>query len=1191
MIREVQIVSVQFIIGPASADHTEELVNQANTWLESAADHEVFYLVPNHVKFETEINVLQELSQLPYYKEWDNMASMRLQVFSFSRLAWYFMQNTEAYQKQKLSQSGKYMILRRVLIEIEEELVLFKQEVNKPGFVDQLIAIFDELQEGFVTAEDLEETLSQLTTDNKDDDRQIKLRDIQLIYQVYTDKLIAEDLNGHDLLVSLAEHLQNKELKNIMFIVSGFSNFTAIEKQLIEQLMLISGELKIALVLDKAYVSKEPEPFNLFYNTGRLYQELFFMAQRNQVPVLIDKKIHLNNSADFSVLDSFWQESQKLAPVKKSEPINQEALKIWRCDDPFTEMMSVAKEIRHLVADKGYRYQDISVLTRDIDSYQKIMAPIFNANNIPYYINQEEEMKHHPLIEFISSLFNMNQHFYQYRDVLRFLRSELFSPESLVIEQEHEWEKHMLKLRQQVDYTENVVLAYGYSGTDWLKERDWQYIYYQYDEEEGKLDNDQLIQATSNHIRHLIREHVPVFFEELKQVKLGKEASLLFYRFLIQVGVEKQLYFMRDQELNKGNLVKSRNHEQAWQALITLLDEYTDLMGEEPFILDDFIQIIKTGMEGLSFSKVPTTLDQLMVTSMDLVRVKKSKVAIIIGATDQVLPRKIENKTLLTDEERGLLKESLPFDKYLKKDLTLDSAKEPFVFYLSLLSAKEQVILSYPKSSDNSKEIKISPYLSILKNQFHITEELKHAATFFDGRQVLADFSTDDVLLTQWISYKRFLTDEKQTTPWLFNQLEKRLLKELPLKTERLLSSLAHQNIPETLNEVSVDELYGETVYASVSKIENFHKCQYKYFLMYGLGLKERSQFELSPAATGDFFHESLDQFFKELIKRQLTLSQMTQKEVQELTQAILTNVLGEDKFTILNSTNRMNYIKYQLEKTIQRVGWSLKRQSDRSNMDVIQTEVLFGQALQDISLNSLDFEISHQKKLKVRGKIDRIDQMKVEEDIYLSVIDYKSSKHNFDFVDAYYGLALQMVTYLNVALENAVNLVGEKAKAAGAFYLHVKNPVLTGSEKLTDETMDEEMLKEFKYEGILVNEEKILENLDKTIDLGVKSAVYPYEQLKKGTMKSSQFVSEDELDWLIDNNQKKFKEAGEDIFKGSTKLNPTYKGQTRVACEYCPFRSVCQFDVMLKENNYHRIEPLTKEEMMEKEKEGEHND
>ena len=249
--------------------------------------------------------------------------------------------------------------------------------------------------------------------------------------------------------------------------------------------------------------------------------------------------------------------------------------------------------------------------------------------------------------------------------------------------------------------------------------------------------------------------------------------------------------------------------------------------------------------------------------------------------------------------------------------------------------------------------------------------------------------------------------------------------------------------------------------------------------------------------------------------------------------------------------------------------------------MSVIQTEVLFGQILQDKGLASLDFELGNKKKLKVRGKIDRIDKMTVEEDIYLSVIDYKSSKHNFDFVDAYYGLALQMVTYLNVALNNAVSLVGEEAKAAGAFYMQIQNPIITASEKIDEESLEEELLKSFKYEGILTNEERVLELLDKTMEPGVKSSVYPYQQLKKETMKSSQFVSEEELDWLLKNNQSKYEEAGKAIFSGETNLNPAYKKQKRIACEFCPFRSVCQFDVMLKENNYHRIEEINKEDVI----------
>ena len=1176
-------MSIQFITGTAASQHVEALVKSADDWLQQSDSHEVFYLVPNHVKFETEIHVLKELSRLPRYQEWDNMVSMRLQIFSFSRLAWYFLQNTESYQKQSLSSSGKYMILKQVLLEIAEELTLFQYEVNKPGFIEQLVDLFDELQEGFITAEDLLVSIEEVNSLQQHQDDIQKISDLQKIFSAYSKRMEELDCDSHDLLLSLVQFLEQQDMKNIQFIVSGFSNFTAIEKQLIEGLMKSAGEFKISLILDKSYTQQLPEPTSLFFNSGKLYFELYQMAKGNQLPILFDEKVNNASNPLMVQLDEVWQESQVLSPVNHVKPIDiGDALRIWKCDDAYGEITSVAKAIRQAVVEKGVRYQDITVLTRDLPSYQKVLAPVFKENQIPYYLNQEEEMKHHPLVEFINSLFSMKQHYYQYKDVLRFLRTELFAPNNSDVTSSIEWLQFMDSYRQGIDYTENVVLAYGFSGSDWTKKKDWQYIRYHYEEGEDSKDKDVVIQKTSNKIRHLVKDNVSPFFDKLSKVTLGKEACELLYTFMVDTGVEKQMTFMRDQELEKGDLVKARNHEQTWQAFVQLLEEYHDLMGETLFDLDDFVQILKTGLEGLSYSKVPATLDQVEVTSMDLIRAKKSKLTFIIGATDQQLPKKIENKTLLTNEERGILKEVLPFDKFLKKDLTTEAAREPFVFYLSLLSATDQVILTYPKSSDSSKDLKISPYLRMLKNQLKLKEEIKSNGFEVAKNLSVDDFSTDETLLRDWISFKRELMDEKMPEPWLFHQLEKRLLKKLPLKTERLLESLTHQNIPETLTETSVEGLYGETIYASVSKIENFYKCQYKYFLMYGLGLKERDTFELSPAATGDFYHEALDQFFKTIIEGKYSLSHMTELEVRQVATEVLEKVLGQDKFGILNTTNRMNYIKYQLSKTIQRVGWSLKQQSDRSNMSVVQTEVLFGQILQDKGLASLDFQLPGDKQLKVRGKIDRVDKLTVEDDVYLSVIDYKSSKHNFDFTDAYYGLAMQMITYLNVALNNAVTLVGEKAKAAGAFYMQIQNPMIAASDKLTDDKLAEEMLKAFQYEGVLMKDDQLLEILDKTMEPGVKSLVYPYQQLKKETMKSSQFYTEDELDWLLENNQNNFKKAGEKIFNGATELNPAFKKQRRVACEFCPFRSVCQFDVMLKENNYHKIEEVDKSCLLE---------
>ena len=81
--------------------------------------------------------------------------------------------------------------------------------------------------------------------------------------------------------------------------------------------------------------------------------------------------------------------------------------------------------------------------------------------------------------------------------------------------------------------------------------------------------------------------------------------------------------------------------------------------------------------------------------------------------------------------------------------------------------------------------------------------------------------------------------------------------------------------------------------------------------------MKERDVFGLSPAATG-IFHEALDQFFKLLIMNQRNLSELTDQEVNLLAEEVLNSILG-DAFSVLTTSSRMNYIRYQLSQTIKK--------------------------------------------------------------------------------------------------------------------------------------------------------------------------------------------------------------------------------------------------------------------------------
>ncbi len=177
----------------------------------------------------------------------------------------------------------------------------------------------------------------------------------------------------------------------------------------------------------------------------------------------------------------------------------------------------------------------------------------------------------------------------------------------------------------------------------------------------------------------------------------------------------------------------------------------------------------------------------------------------------------------------------------------------------------------------------------------------------------------------------------------------------------------------------------------------------------------------------------------------------------------------------------------------------------------------------------------------------------------------------------------MQLITYLDVALTDAVQLVGSpNVRPAGAYYLHVHNPLLDGQE-----ASEEERLKRFKYDGLFIDEPAVFPLLDEDVEASKNSPIFPVRKDKNGdyqktTQAKNKFYTEEELELLRRHNRKNMQQSGEKLLSGEIALNPSYnlKDKKR-ACEFCPFRSICDFDVLLKENEYHRLENLSKDEII----------
>ncbi len=1174
-------MGLSFILGSAAKNHQSELVEQIVRLKKEKRVKNIYILVPNHIKFASEIAILQKL-RVVFGRKGEVFAQSSVQILSFSRLAWFFLKDSAIYQKPRLSNAGLNMLVLNILEEQKNKLTIFKGEQAQSGFVSEVVAQLDEFSKGRINSQDLAFLAEQT---NNQSDLYAKLKDLQIIYQEYEKKLIGKYLDNSQLLQALTEKIAETNLEDSCFIVTGFSQFTASENKLVEAMMKKAKEVYIDLVLDERQKYASPRKESIYYRSNKLYVSLIAYAAQNQIIsnniVIADERVKTPILLD---LERYWTKVEGQHTELKTAAV-QEGLDIFSANNRYLEIEEVATRIRHSVINEGYRYSDFIILTRHLDLYRNIIAPVFAQYHLPFFIDLQKKMTDHPFVEFIAALFAVKKHYYRYDDVMRLLKTELLLPK---VDGKSLTSK---KYREYLDLTENLVLKFGFDGKSWLREDDW--IYYRFFEGDTGTQTDKEVEISRkvNIIRNLIKTTLPPFFEKMKKVKNGREAAQALCQFLTETGISNELLNWRDKAIEQGNIAEAAKPEETWNTFCGLLDEYVELLGEHKFDEDQFVEILQTGFEGAEYSQVPSTLDQIIVSESGMVQMNDRKITFLIGATDAVMPDRISNSNIISDEDRTYLSPALTEEQYLNDDTLNQLAAEPFLSYLAFMSSSDKLYLSYPLADDAKESLRVSPYVTQIANHYGIKLDLKtHEPQITDSNKyVLKHYvGTRKTTIKKLLMVLRQSKMQEQQVPDIWIEIHS-FLNEDGQEREfmnQILASLSYQNIPEKLKPELVDLLYGKTINTSISKLEEFYANEYAYFLKYGLKLQERSIFELSAANTGEFFHLAMDSLLKMLKAENIRLPEITVEQLMKKIRIITEQIRQLPQFQILNSTQRMQYLARQLDATVLQVARAMQKQQERSNTQIIQTEVLFGHVGTENGLAPLEFKLENERKVNVRGKIDRLDQILAGNTNYVGIVDYKSSSHIFDFRDAYYGLALQMLTYLDALMLNFGKITNnEQTKPAGALYMHLYNPKLKAKDVLK-QSKEKVWLKANKYDGLIISDENLLQAMDEKLaeESNGYSNVYPFRKNKDGSFKASgrhQLVTLAELELLLRHNEDLIKEAANKILSGELSLNPVQWPDKRTALQFSPYKSIFQFDAMLPENNYRKLPKITPEEII----------
>lgn len=1149
-------MSLQFILGRAGTGKSYTCLEDIRSkLLDDPTGFPIVYLVPDQMTFQSEYDLINTPGI---------GGMMRAQVFSFTRLAWRVLQETGGMSRYHVNNVGVNMLLRKIIDSKKQDLKVFTRAADKNGFITQMEEMVAEFKRYCVTPETLEEQKQTVASDNKV--LSDKLHDLQLLYDELEKHLFEKYVDSEDYLRLLAEKIpQSTYIKEAEILIDGFHSYTPQELEVLGQLMKVSKKVTIALTIDKAY-EVPPHDLSLFRMTGKNYQSIIQFAQENSIkveePILLTSQYRYSSEPSLAHLERYFDERptvpyQGQTSITLSQAVNRRA-----------EIEGIAREIQKLARDKNYRYRDIAIMIRNASDYHEMIETIFQDYHIPFFIDQKRSMLNHPLIELIRSSLEVINSNWRYESVFRCVKTDLLYP-------------FISTLREDMDKLENYVLEYGIQGFKWTNGKRWKYkrIRGLEDSDLPQTDKEREYEDKLNDLRDMIARPLLSLGKRLQKAKDGREMCEALFLYLEDLEIPAKMEELKLNAELAGRLSEARENDQVWNAVLELLDQYVEIVGDEKVSLTTFSNMIETGLESMRFALVPPAIDQVLVASLERSRLSNIKCTFIIGANDGVLPARPNEEGVFSESDRETLGDAGLQLAPGSRETLLD---ENFLIYCALTSPQEALYISYPLANEEGKSLLPSPLIKRLKDLFPNAEEkfYMNEPSELPAIEQLEYIVNPDVALsslaTQLQAWKKQYPI--QDLWWdVYNYFANH--DEMKDKSQLVLSSLFYKNKPKKLSKEITDALYGDHIQGSVSRMEVFQGCPFSHFASYGLQLKERKVFRLESPDIGDLFHAALKNIADFLRKNGIDWRDLTKEQCDKLAIKAVEELAPRLQKEILLSSNRYHYIMHKLQKIISRASKILSDHAKASGFAPVGIELGFGKKG---PLPPIRFQLDNGSTMELIGRIDRVDKAESSNGVLLRVIDYKSSQKALNLSEVYYGLALQMLTYLDVIITHSKDWIGTAAKPAGVLYFHIHDPLIHSNKVLSEDKIEEEIFKRFKMKGLLLGDEESVRLMDQSLGTGYSQIVSAAIKKDGSFYSNSQVASEEELGYLRNHVRGVFKNTGNRITDGEIDIAP-YKLKDKTPCTFCSFKSVCQFDQSLEENKYRVLPNESKDVILEK--------
>ena len=1068
---------------------------------------EQILLVPEHASHEAEVDLCLACGPT---------ASRHAEVLSFRRLGDRVLSITGGASQVTLDAGGRMLTLQKALLEVVSSLTVYRRPSQKAGFLRQLLDLFDELRCYEVTPERLYEAARELEGAVRD-----KLTDVSLLYGTYEARIHRPGLDARDHMSKLCDALEDSRyvLGKDLYL-DGFTYFTAQERRVLEICLRQARSVTVTLLGDMESGEE------MFGATVRTVGQLRQLAERTGCPVEIET-LRRQGSGPLDHLERYCFSGS--APYAGDSG----AIRLREAGNLFSEVEQTAADIRRLVAAGKCRYRDITVAAGNMEEYAGTVEAVFERYGIPIYLSRRSDILEKPVFSLLTGVLASVGNGYEYDDMFRWLKTGLAGLTA-----------------EECDRLENYVLKWEIHGQMWLRDMEWTENPEGYGARWGDAQRADLSQV--NALRRRIREPLARLADGLKTFPTADEKVNSLYIFLEELGVQNTLEAQMRAQAEAGRMQDAEETAQLWEILCGVLDQFVEILGDEPMELEEFSRLLAQVLTEYSVGTIPVSLDQVSVSGIGRNDRHTVRYLFLLGANDHVLPGVgAEGGILQEDDREALALRGIALAPSGMERMNMELQN----LYAALAQPTEGLTVSYPIADLTGGQLRPAFVAARLRELF---PQLRTETE--DGRRTYRLTAPLPALETagarQGGRLWRHFADQAAYGPAL-----------------AAMERAAHLRRGR-LSRQAVRMLYGERMHMSASRLERLRSCHFAYFMEYGLRAKPRETAAFDAPQIGTFLHYLLEHVTRDVLDRG-GFHQVGTEELHKLARRHIDRYVEQELPGFQTRSARFRYLFARLQNTAYAVVDQAAEELRCSDFVPVAFELSFGDngELPAVVISEPDAE------LRIGGKVDRVDGWVKDGTLYLRVVDYKSGKKAFDLSAVKMGLDIQMLLYLFTLQKEGEAYFGRPVEPAGVLYLPARDEILSTERNIPPEKLQSEREKALRRTGLLLAEPAVLQAMEHT---SLTEPHYLPMRVGRDGQLSGSLASADQLGKLGRYVNRLLHEIAREIRQGNIDADPCCRSEEETACQFCDWADACHFQDGRDGDHLRYILPVKAQEFWE---------